>query len=251
MKIKFLSLLLVVFAFSCKSVKTSTKNAEMLESGNYQVTSLNGKDISSNEVRMNINMEEKSISGYSGCNSFSGNLKADKSTFEAGQVVATLRHCEDNQVEDEFLKGISSTNQYILENGILKIKDNNGNIILEAKHVPNELKDGTYKVISVGGKSVEKDSKASIRIDTEQNSFSGNTGCNSFGSEYEIDEDNNLKLGMARVTKMYCDGKMEFESEFLKNVGQIHSFESYNDRLEFRSKDGASLLIAEKIENKE
>lgn len=252
MKIKFLSLLLVVFAFSCNSTKTSTKNSEMIESGKYEITKLNGKDVTDKYLSMNIDLNENRISGYSGCNNFSGSLKADAKTLNASKVISTMRHCEDSQnIESKFLKGLAETNQYFFKNDVLTIKDKEGNIIIEAKQVAHELKDGTYQVISVGGKSLEKDHKASLIIDTANHTFSGSTGCNSFGSSYKITEEGNLELGMSRVTKMYCEGKMEFEAEFLKKVGQIHTFDYNRNLLELRSEDGKSLFVAEVTDSKE
>lgn len=251
MKIKFLSLLLVVFAFSCNSTKTSTTHSEMIESGKYEVTKLNGKDVSDKYLSLNIDLNENRISGYGGCNNFSGELKSDAKTLEASKVISTMRHCEDShEVESVFLKGLSEKNSYVLKNDILTIKDKDGKVIIEAKQVPHELKDGTYKVISIGGKSVEKDHKADMMIDTANKTFSGSTGCNSFGSSYKITEEGNLELGMSRVTKMYCEGKMEFEADFLKKLGQVHSFDYQRNTLHLRSEDGKSLFVAELTETK-
>src|SRR5699024_5703066 len=239
--------ILAVFVISCKSQKTDTStNSEMLESGNYQVISLEDKeDISAEELSLNIDLEKNTISGFAGCNNFSAGLKVDEKTIETGGARATLMHCEGQmELERGFVDNLEKSTTYHLENGELSLKDKEGKTLIKAKRMKNELKGGTYKVLSVAGKSVDEDQGASFEINTEKNRISGTTGCNTFGNEYEQDGDK-IEMNYARVTKMYCEGKMEFERELLGNLKNVETFSYHKNILEFRSAEGHVLISAE------
>jgi|SRR5690625_336297 len=245
MKIKFLSILLLSFLVSCKSQKINYDKSDALEAGKYQVTTINGKEIDAKDVSLNFDLEENILSGYSGCNNFSSGLKLDKHSLQSGDARATLRYCEGNmEIERDLLKNLRNVDSYTLINGELTLYNKEGKSLIKANRMKEELKSGDYKVISVSGESVEKEN-LSLQINTEENRFSGNAGCNGFGSEYKVDG-NTLEVGSARVTRMYCEGKMELEAKFLKNLKNVHSFEYQHDRLILKSKEGEMLIVAQK-----
>lgn len=244
MKIKFLSLILLVLVMSCKSQKVNYENSEPLKSGNYAVTTLTDENIAGKEVSLNIDLAKDIISGYSGCNNFTAELTTDKNSLKTGDAGVTMRYCDDSMdLERKFLANLRKVDSYTLEDGVLTLIGEDGKTLMKANQMEEELKSGDYTVLAVDGKDVTKE-ELSINIDADKQRFAGNTGCNSFGNEYELDG-NTIEMGMARVTKMYCEGKMKLENNFLKNLKNVHSFEYDGKKLHLKSKDGEVLILAE------
>lgn len=244
MKMKFLSLILLALVMSCKSQKVNYDNSETLKSGNYEVTTLGDDNISGKEVSLNIDLVKDMISGYSGCNNFTAELTTDKNSLKTGDAGVTMRYCDDTMdLERNFLENLRKVDSYVLEDGVLTLLGKDGKTLMKANQMKAELKSGDYKVLTVGNQDVTKE-ELSINIDADKKRFAGNTGCNSFGSEYEVDGDT-MEMGMARVTKMYCEGKMKLEDNFLKNLKNVHSFEYNGKELHLKSKDGEVLIVAE------
>jgi len=244
MKIKFLSLILFALIMSCKSQKVSYENSESLNSGNYAVTALGDEDISNKNLSLNIDLTKDIISGYSGCNNFTAELTTEENSLKTGDAGVTMRYCDgDMDLERKFLGNLRKIDSYKLENGVLTLIGKDGETLIKANQMQTELKSGNYKVLTVDGKDVTKE-ELSINIDTDNKRFAGNTGCNTFGSEYELNG-NTVEMGMARVTKMYCEGKMKLENSFLKNLKNIHSFEYDGDQLQLKSEEGEVIILAE------
>ena len=91
---------------------------------------------------------------------------------------------------------------------------------------------------SNGIQSVE--TKAFIRFDKEKGSAGGNGSCNSFGSNFTI---NNDEVSFKNIfsTKMYCEAVQQTESDFFKRLENINRFEIKNKTL-FLYRDKEKLL---------
>lgn len=251
MKLKFLSLIGLFVVFACSTPKqtlTKTESSAMLENGKYRVVNVGDSDYSKEDLSLNIDLDKNQISGYNGCNSFSASLHQNGNQLTIGDAISTLRHCEDKVVmERDFMKGLGNIDSYSFENGQLVLKSSDGKILMRADKIENKLVSGNYKVISLRGESVQKEG-LNLHIDADANRISGNAGCNTFGSEYNT-EDNQIVLGLSRVTRMYCEDKMDLERSFLQGLGEIDVFDFDGSTLEFRSADGKSIIVAKKVEN--
>jgi len=116
------------------SCGTSKQNSFMPEnqseqlSGSYIVTMLGDKDILNHKLTISFDKEKNHVSGYSGCNRFSGSfvLKEKKITF--GPLASTRKMCLDdaNRIEHDFLTALNEVTSFALDNnGLTLLKDNN------------------------------------------------------------------------------------------------------------------------------
>jgi heat shock protein HslJ len=85
------------------------------------------------------------------------------------------------------------------------------------------------------------DHEATARF--EDGSVSGNTGCNSHFSNYELDGQA-LTIGAVGMTEMYCfpDELMAQEADFLATLGQVATWGLEGADLQLRDKSGTLLL---------
>ena len=71
--------------------------------------------------------EDGEVSGYSGCNHFSGKVTIKGSGLKFGNMVSTRKFCfESMNIENALLKALSNSDNYTIKNGdlLLKEKDN-------------------------------------------------------------------------------------------------------------------------------
>ncbi|KAA1246770.1 META domain-containing protein [Aquimarina sp. RZ0] len=116
MKHLFLLFIAIVLFNNCNSTKAAnSKNDEgstqSEPEGTYLVTTLYGADVSELKVTMTFDNKNKTVSGYSGCNTYSCSYEQ----LEGGSVTfgipnASKRMClENTKVEKTFFKALSNS----------------------------------------------------------------------------------------------------------------------------------------------
>lgn len=85
-------------------------------------------------------------------------------------------------------------------------------------------------------------------ISMEDNSFRGNTGCNSVFGNFSS-ENQNIDLSQLAVSEMYCseEGVMETERKFLDILNNTGSYEIKDSTLIFYSKEDKKILLEASI----
>ena len=104
------------------------------------------------------------------------------------------------------------------------------------------FKDQEYQLSKIEGNSVE-DMNLKMKVTTEQNSISGETGCNNYQFTYNL-EGENLDLGYGVATKMYCQDNMETENALFSAASKVKRFRQTNEALFLLNKEGEVMLEA-------
>ena len=103
--------------------------------------------------------------------------------------------------------------------------------------------EGAWHVISLQGiDSISK--KPTLIFNTENNTISGNAGCNSYGGSFIIDG-NKITIKKGFSTKMYCSN-MNIENAFFENLKKITTYTIENDTLLLLSDKNKTQIILEK-----
>ena len=89
----------------------------VLSASFWKVLTMNGEELSGPAPDMKLNPEEKTVSGFAGCNRMSGELKVDGNKISFGRLGVTRMMCDNMNTEDQFLKNIEKVVTY-------KISDN-------------------------------------------------------------------------------------------------------------------------------
>ena len=129
-------LLLIIFVVlsSCKAQKQNDMNSEKLISQEYIITQLGDKEISNSKLTIKVDSKSSTLSGYSGCNSYSFNYKLNDGTLDLGFGRATKMYCEDTmELEELFFQKAASVTQFENSTETLHLKDKSGDILIKAK----------------------------------------------------------------------------------------------------------------------
>lgn len=110
--------------------KTSSKSTDVLFKNNWQLYSMNGNIVEtsagSKVPSMAFDMQKMTVSGNSGCNSFSGGFTVQEESLTFGNLATTRMMCEDMKVETAFLAAMPNVRKYIMAEGRLVFSDAEG-----------------------------------------------------------------------------------------------------------------------------
>lgn len=120
---------------SCKStdktVITAKKEAPGLSEVKWKMVSFKGKEVNAGDIEsqisIHINEEAKTISGYSGCNQYFGDItifEPERIRFE--KIGSTKRACPQNnmQIEKTYLNSLDKINGYKVSQTELQLLQN-------------------------------------------------------------------------------------------------------------------------------
>ncbi|MBW1295340.1 META domain-containing protein [Aquimarina litoralis] len=133
-------LLCCLFLFAnCNSTKNtnSENNINKNQSepkGTYDVITLYGENVSEHKLTIIIDPENKTMSGFSGCNTYTCDYTVKEKVYSAGFPMATKRYCEKSgNVEKQFFKALSELQTCNTDNKSLVFNDANKKEIITAK----------------------------------------------------------------------------------------------------------------------
>ena len=89
------------------------------------------KDVSKKEYFISFDADK--VSGFMGCNMYSGTYEFQEETISFGPLMATKKYCE-NEMENEtsWFKVSSEVSTFKMENKTILLYDNENNLVLKA-----------------------------------------------------------------------------------------------------------------------
>ena len=110
--------------------KTSSKSTDVLSKNNWQLYSMNGNLVEpsagSKVPSMAFDMQKMTVSGNSGCNSYSGGFTVQKESLTFGNLATTRMMCEDMKMETAFLAAVPNVRKHGMAEGRLVLSDAEG-----------------------------------------------------------------------------------------------------------------------------
>ena len=122
----------ILFA-SCDETKKVIDAAGNVQlSGNYSVTNIGDKAVSSNAPTITFYAMDKSVKGNTGCNSFFGNYSLDLYALSFSDIASTEMACDQPIMTNEnmFLDALRKTGSYAIEENILTLYSKNDRSVL-------------------------------------------------------------------------------------------------------------------------
>ena len=164
------------------------------------------------------------ITGYGGCNGYSGTVQADDEHISFNEVIATLMACEDRVTMDQelmFFDLLPKMNGFEIGDGRLVLTSEDG--LQQMQFVPS----GAYALrrtrwqlsgFTSGGEAMTPLEGTPITLEfSTATDVGGSGGCNSFGGTYKV-EDDAINFGELASTLMACadEALMDQEAWFFR-----------------------------------
>ena len=187
------------------------------------------------------------ISGFSGCNTYSGTFTAAGGSIDISDGVAvTMMACDERRMraESAFLAALSSAGAYAVEGESLNLYDRHGRTIAEFAVEPQSLARTRWTVVSYNnGKQAVASVAAGTRLTAdfgETGELTGSAGCNSYRAAFTAAPPR-ISVGPVASTRRYCPspaGVMAQESAYLVALASAAIYSVQGLTLELRTSDG-------------
>lgn len=86
---------------------------------------------------LRINMQDSTISGFGGCNNYSGSFRLASGRFIPGDILSTKRYCGEANREKDYFSALNGSFEYYLEDEILFLLEED-QIVLKFKPDPDQ-----------------------------------------------------------------------------------------------------------------
>ena len=176
--------------------------------------------------------EENAVNGSAGCNTFFGAYTLAGDTFSAGPFGLTQMMCEDAvmQVEQAFLAGLESAQNYQITLNQLIINTETGALLLYADRMPLE---GPQWVLTGQGAMDNPQPPIEGAVFTANfgrqfgmpsGILSGGTGCNDYTATYYAAADE-IKVNLPQTAQNACsDAQMEAEQGYFLGLNAAREY---------------------------
>ncbi|MDN3491425.1 META domain-containing protein [Winogradskyella bathintestinalis] len=124
-----MKILLSLFAFiltfnSCDSSKNVIKQRNIIQetlSGTYAITQLAKEDVISTKITISFDESTNKVTGFAGCNSFSGNYTLENDRVKFHNIAASKKFCPNPIMtfENQILKSLNSVDSFSKRGNII------------------------------------------------------------------------------------------------------------------------------------
>jgi heat shock protein HslJ len=220
----------------------------------WELTELNGRKVTNSRAYMEFDVPASRFSGNAGCNMMFGGYELTGQRFKAKQVGTTRMACTGNgtaRAENEFLEALKNANRLRRNGNTLTIRTTGERVVLrfqrawrlEGETATQQLAGKKWLLRSIGGERVNLRRNAPfLNFDSAKGSAGGDSGCNSFGGEYEA-VGTSIKFGNLIQTMRACEfeDRMTIERGFMGALEAADRFRITGNRLEIMK--GAKVLL--------
>jgi len=159
-----------------KDVAAMETNKEAMEviSGTYYVSSIGENNYASDELTIQFDENTNSVSGFLGCNRFTGTYKLDGNSISFGSLATTRMHCQEanNNIERNMLAALNNVTSITTKNQNLILSNKEAVLINASKNPEEKMTQDTnytieYSAVSRGffSKYIFENGKLSIQKD--------------------------------------------------------------------------------------
>jgi heat shock protein HslJ len=236
-------LLLAVLAVGCAGDDSTTTDPAELEGVPW--VHLAGVDVDGWEATPpTMTFEDGRVSGFSGCNRFSGTYTAGDGTLAIDEVEATEIACAPpaDEVERVFLDAIARVASWRKDDELRLADEDDEELLRFAPATPagswaatGFVREGVFRTLLPG-------TEITLELEDE-GQVSGSAGCNTYTTTYEIDAAT-IRISDPEATRRSCaapEGVMEQERAYLAVLPTAAQYRLDGASLQLLGADGTGL----------
>jgi heat shock protein HslJ len=196
-----------------------------------------------------LRFESGRLSGFAGCNNFSGSYTLAGDQLKIGPVASTQMACPEpgSSVETAFHKALSGNLRYAVDGDHLTATTASGDTLRFQREPPPQLAGVNWKVTSFNNNRhavVGVLGESSITMSFKDGQVAGSAGCNNFHGKYST-EGSKLQVGPLATTRRACEEPlMTQEREFLAALASAVTWSIDGNVLDMHRADGERAIWA-------
>jgi heat shock protein HslJ len=193
--------------------------------------------------------ESGRLTGFAGCNNFSGSYTVEGDQLKIGPVASTQMACPEpgSSIETAFHKALSGTLRYVLDGDHLTATTASGDTLRFQREPPPQLAGVNWKVTSFNNNRhavVGVLGQSSITMSFKDGTVAGSAGCNNFHGKYST-AGSKLEVGPLATTRRACEEPlMTQEREFLAALASAVTWSIDGNVLDMHRADGERAVWA-------
>jgi heat shock protein HslJ len=238
----------------CRVPAKATGGSAMasLESGTWRLQELPGAQpsaLAQLQRPVTMRFESGRLSGFAGCNNFSGSYTLAGDQLKIGPVASTQMACPEpgSSIETTFHKALSGTLRYAVDGDHMTATTATGGTLRFERVPPPQLSGVNWKVTSFNNNRhavVGVLGESSITMSFKDGLVAGSAGCNRFHGTYSTDG-SKLTVGPLATTRRACEEPlMTQEREFLAALASAVTWSIDGNVLDMHRADGERAIWA-------
>lgn len=245
-KLFFLLVILTISNYYCTQAIPNNLN----RGGKWILISLNGENLIKGAY-ISLYFTGDTISGSSGCNSYSTPHKIDsnKKTIKLTEIMMTTKACSKPkgilQQESHYIKLLTKINSYKTHDNELRLYNKKDNVYLSYRFQPDPkdqpLENTNWKAQTFlnGGMAFTATYTSMFTITFKNGTMTGRTGCNSYHGSYTV-SGKSISIINIRSTPKSCSEKDHIEEVnlFFKLLNKVESYRIKGNLLSLRTYKG-------------
>ena len=240
------------FLAGCCRIPTGQTESTALEGTPWRLVDLPGHapaTLAKLERGVTARFEAGRVTGFAGCNTFSGTYTLKENRLTVGVLAGTMMACPEPAMtlERAFHAAMKGPFSHAISGNRLSLKADSGAVLAFAKEAAATLAGGTWEVTGYNNGRQAVISPAAgtkMTVAFDKGTVTGQSGCNTFRAPYST-EGNRIKVGPAVTTRMMCgESVMTEEREFLKALESATTWTIDAGLLHLHRPDGERVLVA-------
>lgn len=238
----------------CCGNPASQAEAAAFEGASWRLVSVAGlapATLTRLERGVSARFEDGRVTGFSGCNTFTGPYSLEANRLKIGQLAATMMACPEPAmtVERAWLGAMTGASFVAAIAGDhLTLTADSGAQVTFVKQPPELPEGGTWDVTGYNnGRQAVVGPMVGTRITVafEQGTVAGDAGCNTFRATYSTDG-SRIEIGKVATTRKMCEpAVMTQEGEFLQALQSASEWSiDAAGLLHLHRPDGERVLVA-------
>ncbi|MCZ7566636.1 MAG: META domain-containing protein [Burkholderiales bacterium] len=226
--------------------------ATPIEGTSWRLAGLAGPDadaFSGSSPAAFVRFQEGRVSGFSGCNNFTGSYTVAGDRLTLGRLAGTMMACPDPAMalERAFHAALAGTVRYSVRGEELTLTGDSGAMLKFTPEPPPRLEGAVWEVTGFNNARhavVSPAAGSRITLSFAEGTVSGDTGCNAFRASYRTDG-SSIRFGPAATTRKACaEALMTQERAFLAALESALTWRVERGVLDMHRADGERALTA-------
>lgn len=191
--------------------------------------------------------------GHNGCNVINGSYRLPGGQMlELSNVATTMKLCEGDTLAYPIAKALEETRSFTTASGpdgseILSLLNGAGQAVMALRSSDIDFLNGPWQVVAVNGKDVDIPD-ARLIFDVENNTISGNAGCNRLRGELTRNPQVTASVQFSNLstTRMTCPD-IETESALLIALEEVTHAKQHKNTVELLDASGKTAVKLQKL----